>query len=169
MPKIVSDRKMERRQFLQSALAVAGVAATPGLLKGTPRVLEAGSEASRMATLVSTAKRLPNGTLGMGPRYSSVDGLLMTFVRGRVASVATNEVLLAVPAGVGLRTTSGTVPINFDAQSFVHARGVDVQGDTSALQLGDMLSVNTITDAGGVRLANWAIANMRIAKFSVAS
>jgi hypothetical protein len=156
-------RQFSRRRFLGSTLAVAGVATLP-------LGMDAAGASMRPRALSRSALPVgPPGSSVVRPTYSPLDGLLETFVRAPVTSITPDVLALTVPAGMGLRTETGPIYVSVVPETFVHARGVDVQGDISSLEEGDVLSIGTAYDPSGTRTAAWIVANMQIVNFQVSS
>lgn len=101
---------LSRRAFLTSSLAVAGVAVLPSALH---------LPGSRRPHRVSS---LPDDVTVYRPTYSPVDGLLETFVRAPVTAIGATAVMLWLADGLGMRTSSGSIEVAIDPQTFVHAR-----------------------------------------------
>ena len=88
-------------------------------------------------------------------------------MRAPVTAIGATAVMLWLADGLGMRTSSGSIEVAIDPQTFVHPRGTDVQGDTSALQVGDVLSIGTAYEDSGQRTAAWIVANMQLVDLQV--
>lgn len=146
-----------RRRFLGYMVGAAAVTATDGFLR--PSAGEAATVPSG-GTQAGPAVTRP-------PRYSTVDGLLANFVRGPLAGIEGTTLTLEMPAGVGLRTEAGPVYVTLLGSTNVHGRGLDVQGSTAPLRLGDDLAIGTTLLASGERVARWMVANMRVGHMQI--
>ena len=155
----LSNNVVSRRRMLGAAVALAGTAALADFSS-------AAASAAPVSSAVATGK---SGATLKGPSYSPFDGLLLSFVRGPVSAISSSLITLEIPAGVGARTTAGPVPIEISPQSYIHAGGIDTQGDVSNVDIGDIVSVNTIYQDDGTRVASWLISNMRVANVKVTS
>jgi hypothetical protein len=95
------------------------------------------------------------------PQYSPLDGLPISFVRSNISAVYDDSIVLDVPAGIGLRTEPGQVPIRITPETEVFARDSYTRGDTTQLLVGDEAAVWTYTDpTSAARGAYFLYANM---------
>ena len=152
--------RLARRRFLALAVGATGSAVT------STRYLGGGSAAAYASSNKGEAIR---GPAVSGTVYSSLDGLMASYVRGPVHAVESGQVILEMPGGVGYRTVSGPVAVAVLGSTNVHARGLDVQGDVSRVHPGDDLAIGTTLLPSGERVARWMVANMRIGHARVSS
>jgi hypothetical protein len=141
--------RIGRRAVLTKIVKVAGLAiATPAAVEAL--VSPARAQSTAPPALAHAEVRSP---LKPGPRFGP-DGLMSRYVEGVLAAKLTGSMVLSVP-----KPGVGSVRVAVPKGALIRARGFDLRGDLSQVELGDTMAVATYLPSRGDRVTQWAVAN----------